>query len=689
VQPQAATTDPARRVYLTPGVYRQPQPAPAPGVALVRTDVAGFVGYAERGPLPNDLQHPRGPDGGPYDPTGPEELAVCVTSWKEFVANFGGFLAGGCLAYAVRGFFANGGTTCYVVRVAAVDAEKEGDRPRTALFRLPGAVTVARLDKPALAGQGAISVVDLDKGDPVKVGDELVLQGALQGATHAPAEFCQVAGRNGNWLTLVGQLKAPHDCGATVARGADDAVTVEARSPGQWGNRLRLTVTPLTGATTYRDFALRVAVEGASDPSLPREEEYYNHLSLDDNAFSLEKRVNQFSNLIRVNPVSDNVVHLVDAPPRLPKPEDRGRDGVAAVKVGDFTGDDAAGGALPYRRGLRLLEEIDDVAILCVPDAVFSPPAEVRKPPDTPADPCKAMPKAKPVVTPADPPDPTATPPARVPSDTDTIYRAMFGQCERRRDRVAVLDPPARPSRNPTYRASESQPTEWQKAVLTWRQGYTERFAALYYPWLRVPDPLGVTGPNREVPPSGYVAGVYAATDNQYGVQQPPANVALSLATDVAEDVTALQQEELNYNGINAIRPFPNRGIRVWGARSLADPTDLAWRFIHVRRLMSMIEQSVDYSTRWAVFESNTDALRRALAHSLSVFLEGIWRRGGLQGTVPAEGFYVKCDDTNNPQAVIDAGQVVCEVGVAVAAPMEFLVFAIRQSVDGADVTEQ
>jgi hypothetical protein len=679
VPTEAPTTDPARRVYLTPGVYRQPQPQPAAGVRLVRTDVAGFVGYTERGPLP--------PAPG-YEPARAEELAVRVTSWKEFLTTFGGFLRGGCLAYAVRGFFANGGTTCYVVRVAAADAPREGDRPRTALFRLPGAVTAAQLARPAQPGQWEITVVDLPglpEADRVRVGDYLVLQADALGRS----EPCKVAGREGQTVRLVRPLEEAHGCGTAVAK-AGTPVTVEARSPGQWGNRLRLSVAPFGGGATFRDFSLRVAVEGPGVPGLPREEEYYNHLSLNrDSGFYVEPRVNNFSNLIRVAGVEGRAVHLVADAPHPPAPEERGRDGLRGVSVTDFTGE-----GLPYRRGLRLLEEIDEVAILCVPDAVFPPPAPRTQFNPPPADPCDPPARTKEKAGPAVPDDGTELPPEDLPADQPEsraylIYRAMLGQCEQLRDRVAILDPPPRPPPGPLVRGPGAQPTDWQKVTLKWRDGFIHRFAATYYPWLNVPDPLGVDGPTRAVPPSGYVAGVYAATDNQFGVQQPPANVALELVTDVAETVTALQQEDLNYRGVNAIRPFPNRGIRVWGARSLAAPDDPDWRFIHVRRLMSMIEQSVDHSTRWAVFESNTDALRRALAHSLSVFLEGVWRRGGLKGAVPAEGFYVKCDPTNNPQPVVDAGQVVCEVGVAVVAPMEFLVFAIRQKVDGADVAEQ
>jgi phage tail sheath protein FI len=139
---------------------------------------------------------------------------------------------------------------------------------------------------------------------------------------------------------------------------------------------------------------------------------------------------------------------------------------------------------------------------------------------------------------------------------------------------------------------------------------------------------------------------------------------------------------------VNAIRSFNGRGIRIWGARSLADPNDSDWRFIHARRLMSMIEESVYKSMQWTVFEPNDFSLRRTLVHSLSVFLEAIWRQGGLKGALPAEGFYVKCDETNNPPSVIDSGQLICEVGIAIAAPMEFIVFEIRQAAASAEIVE-
>ena len=216
------------------------------------------------------------------------------------------------------------------------------------------------------------------------------------------------------------------------------------------------------------------------------------------------------------------------------------------------------------------------------------------------------------------------------------------------------------------------------------------KFAAVYYPWVLVPDGLTNELATRRVPPGGHVAGVYAQVDNSAGVQHPPANVELEFAVDVGRRVSDAQQGQLNEQGINVIRSFPGRGIRVWGARSLAAEYDdqESWWFIHVRRTLSMIEDSVEKSMQWTVFETNDANLRRTLAHSLTVLLEQLWRSGGLKGASAKQAFYVKCDDTNNPQSQVDLGRLVCEVGVAIAAPMEFLTFQVQRLPDGTGVVE-
>jgi len=611
-------------------------------------------------------------------------LAIRLTNWQEFLVTFGGFIRYGYMAYAVRAFFENGGTTCYVVRVAATHHADRSQRPRAASFALPGgaaAVEVARLGAAVDAGQTDVSLKDV-RG-PLEEGDLIAIEGA--GLT----EFAMVIARSNDDMVRLGRrLAAPHQAEERVWKYAP-ALIVTAKSQGSWGNRVRLHVTPLT--TDRQTFALRVTVEQGSDRSRASEEEFYRRLSLikSDPDYA-QPLINEASQLIQVEVrPADLLVGARDRGGDQDKERNRigdgplargpvglqgGRDGLNGVTVQDFTGGPTDGPA--DMRGLRLLEEIDEVAILCAPDAVFEAPAAPQGRPEPPRDPCAPppeQPKPDPVAE-----DPTAIPPAL---DATSIHRAALEQCERLRDRVAIIDPPDRLA---PRQVKDWHETNRQHAFIP----TSLRFAALYYPWLQVADPLRVEGPNRRVPPSGHVAGVYARIDNQFGVQRPPANAALEFVVDVVEDVTSLQQEDLNPVGVNVLRSFPGRGIRVWGARSLAGPNDTDWQFIHVRRLMSMIEESVEDSTQWAVFEPNDDALRRTLVHSLSVFLETIWRTGGLKGNVPAEGFYVKCDDTNNPPAVVAAGQIICQVGVAVAAPMEFLVFEMRQTAGATEIIE-
>jgi hypothetical protein len=652
-------------VYRTPGIYRQSQPAELGDIRAVRTDVAGFVGFAERGPLPSPAAQQ----------VDPKQLAIRLTSWKGFLGTFGGFRPYGFLAYAIRAFFENGGTTCYVVRVAATNHTDPLQRPRTATFALPTdkPIKVASLGADQFAGQDELI---LDDATGLQEGDLVAVVGDLSPIVGPGViEFAMVVYRPENDKT---SLRLGRKLGANHAKGDEvwkypSSLIVTATSPGNWGNRIKLVVTPLTPGPTVTEFSLRVTVDPGFDPTQPREEEFYKKLSLDRNSNNYAPDlVNSTSQLIRLEILQSPAVLLIgdgkdkvaDGPLGLgPVQLEGGRDGLSGVQVQDVCG------GLDDLRGLRLLEEIDEVAILCIPDAVFEAPAALPKPPLPPADPCVQ----KPTPPPPDPvaQDPTAVPP---PLDAGSIQQSMLDQGERLGDRVAILDPPDRLSVT--------------GVVDNWRTRFTSRFGSLYYPWLKVPDPLRLEGLSRRVPPSGHVAGIYAQIDNQFGVQRPPANAALEFVTDVVDEITALQQENLNPFDVNAIRPFPGRGIRIWGARSLAGADDADWRFIHVRRLMSMIEESVEDSMQWAVFEPNDDALRRTLVHSLTVFLEAIWRTGGLQGATPAEGFYVKCDETNNPPAVVDAGQIICEVGIAVAAPMEFLVFEIRNKPGGSDIRE-
>jgi phage tail sheath protein FI len=141
----------------------------------------------------------------------------------------------------------------------------------------------------------------------------------------------------------------------------------------------------------------------------------------------------------------------------------------------------------------------------------------------------------------------------------------------------------------------------------------------------------------------------------------------------------------LNDAGVNCIRLFVREGIRVWGARTLADPSS-EWRYLNVRRLFNMIEESIAQSTRWIVFEPNDRTLWKSIRRDVSAFLTRLWRDGALMGRTPEEAFFVKCDEETNPPDVIDAGMVVTMIGIAPVKPAEFIIFRISQYAAGAEV---
>ncbi|HEX2086785.1 MAG TPA: phage tail sheath subtilisin-like domain-containing protein [Solirubrobacteraceae bacterium] len=205
----------------------------------------------------------------------------------------------------------------------------------------------------------------------------------------------------------------------------------------------------------------------------------------------------------------------------------------------------------------------------------------------------------------------------------------------------------------------------------------SNRFTTLYWPWIKVSNPLG--GDPIAVPPSGHVAGVWARTDEERGVFKAPANEELRGAVDLAYHVDDTEQSDMNQRGINAIRFFPGRGIRIWGARTLSGEVEPEWTYLNVRRLFNYLSASILRGTQWAVFEPNDEALWVSLRVSVSNFLTTVWRTGALFGASPSEAFFVKCDAETNPPEERDIGKVNIVVGVAPVKPAEFVIFQISQ----------
>jgi phage tail sheath protein FI len=251
--------------------------------------------------------------------------------------------------------------------------------------------------------------------------------------------------------------------------------------------------------------------------------------------------------------------------------------------------------------------------------------------------------------------------------DHQGIQGALISHCERRRAyRIAVLDtaPGIVPSEARTERAR-----------------IDSTYAALYYPWVVVSNPLARVGDEsipREIalPPSGFVAGIYARSDIDRGVFKAPANEIVRGALRYDVDVNFAQQEVLNPLGINCLRFFPGRGNRVWGARTAS--SDPEWKYVNVRRYFNYLERSIDVSTQWAVFEPNGEALWANIKDTITDFLINEWRSGALLGS-QKEAFFVRCDRSTMDQNDLDNGRLVCLIGVAVVKPAEFVIFRIGQ----------
>ena len=246
------------------------------------------------------------------------------------------------------------------------------------------------------------------------------------------------------------------------------------------------------------------------------------------------------------------------------------------------------------------------------------------------------------------------------PGATVPVNKAVITHCENLKYRFAVVDP----DRNVT---ADFQP---RSAV------QDSEYAALYYPWIHISDPQ--TGARKIVPPGGHVLGVYARTDSERGVFKAPANEILRGALDLTTEIDDNTQDVLNPRGVNAIRKFAERGIRVWGARTLT--SNALWKYVSVRRLFIFLERSIYEGTQWVVFEPNDDRLWARVIDTIRLFLRTQWRLGALFGRTEEEAFFITCDRTTMTQDDILNGRLICEIGIAPVRPAEFVIFRIFQN---------
>jgi phage tail sheath protein FI len=311
-----------------------------------------------------------------------------------------------------------------------------------------------------------------------------------------------------------------------------------------------------------------------------------------------------------------------------------GMDGIADISVGDFIGH--YNGPGDYR-GLGSLEAREDISLVCMPDAQWFSVQNKDK--------------------------------ELVEKSVKVIFTALINHAERFPGRFAILD----------------VPKQFEGIGLqNWIKQFDSCDAAAYYPFIEMLNPLDKMRQSTvQVPPSGSICGCIAAIDREKGIFNAPANVLINDAVGLSLKLEDGEHEFLYGSGINILKYFPGKGIKIWGVRTLSSNAD--WRYINVRRTFSLVCDCLKKGTQWAVFEPNDKYLRKRIVRTVSGFLLDLWMKGYLSGSTAEQGFYVICNDELNPPETIDKGILTFEVGIAITKPMEYLRICISAEREGAN----
>lgn len=360
-------------------------------------------------------------------------------------------------------------------------------------------------------------------------------------------------------------------------------------------------------------------------------EEKFEGLTMTKGAKNVFDVVNKQSTLVTLEEVKVAGLSITDRAPAPGTYPLALAQAAGAVAVQDGIKPALYAGSNADRTGLGGLEAIEQVTMVCAPDIMAAFQAGILD-----MDGVKA------------------------------IQLDLIAHCERMGDRVAIIDTP------PDLNAQEA--FDWRMNTA----GYDSKYAAMYYPWVQVADPTpGATSTTMMMPPSAHLAGIWARNDDERGVHKAPANEIIRGALGLGITLTNVEQGVLNPVGVNCIRAFAGRGIRVWGARTLS--SDPSWRYLNVRRLFNYVEKSIENGTQWMVFEPNDYDLWARAKRNISAFLKTVWMQGALFGQNTEEAFYVKCDSENNPLETRDAGQLIIDIGIAPVKPAEFIIIHISQ----------
>jgi hypothetical protein len=681
-----------RHAYRTPGVYIERTDASRVPPIVLRTDIAAFVGIAERGPL---------------------DTPVPIESVRQFTAHFGGFIGAGYLAYVVRAFFENGGRRCWIVRVAQRDWS--GDEPAT---------SGARAAWTELRDIDGKHTLRLSASSPGSWGNGVALQWGVSGASIAmslPAKSTRqyavlrsVAGFAADELVRIEQpgMRPQYRVIAAIdvaearlywvhpdpvrRRASDLALSGADSTTPQRITRIAYALTVRSDhevVAQYRDLHL-VPTHRRFIGAVLRPPVYWASVLRGSALVAADEsdaaRDDEPSAALPRAPetIVAQVLTAEEIPRPLDVPLDRkivlegGADGLAGLQALDFAGEafspnDSDFARARKCRGVQSLALIDEIALVAAPDILIQPDADpdYLAPPAIVSNPCVPCPAPEPPRVIHQPRVPGELPPLFSEADIARVQAALVAHCEDMGDRVALL---ALPFRLATFAVSP------REEIIGWRERFDARAAALYAPWLAVAEPRGFAL-TRAIPPCGHVAGAIARVDLATGVQRAPGNVSLTGIIRIVREIDDELHGDLNDASVNALRVEFGQAPRIGGARSLA--YDVQWRYLNVVRLMLTIKKACDLALRWAVFEPNDEALWANVRSTLTAILVLFFERGAFAGDTAEESFFVQCDETTNPPQSREMGQLLALIGFKPAAPCEFIVIRVGRQLAGAGIS--
>lgn len=662
---------PVRIPLGAPGIYNSPN-APIRALTGVRMDVCAFVGVAPRGPARVPIVNEKWRDDRPcVEPERPRRrtAAVMVESFDEYRRLFGGFEGPGLLPYAVASFFEQGGQRAYIARIV----HDYGDAAPNAAGVALGQVTEANgapLFKLRARNEGSW-------GNGLRARMEFAVRPFL--FSQSPADLSVLTIGANEDLPAGARLRLTLNAGQRVLRSVSDLTRRENPSGRGFVWIVKLDL-PAPGEVLAAEIVEGVLLIDDGDGRTERHERLglsYAHPRWAATVLCYE------SQLVFPDAAwSNDEIPLTD-PELLPGPWSEsfsGEDGQpVADRYADITpedffdagwtfGDDEAGD------GVHALTQLSDLSLLAVPDlyspaplAPFEPILDTVSLAGPEFDRCFDLPPRSPQAASQFDLERLRLDP-KSPDDRRTIIALqarLVDFAALLRSFIVLLDVP---------------PGLTQRQILNWRANFDSDFAAAYHPWLQIARRDDRRDALIRVPPSAVAAGIIAHQEIAFGVPQGPANVQAAEIIGVDDAVTPARHDELHPLGIN-VYLRERDGIRLSAARTLS--RDAEFRQLNVRRLLTMIARSLNRQMQWMVFEPNDDRLRAEVRLALRGYLRGLFRLGAFRGATETEAFFVRCDATNNPAYVADAGRLIAEIGVAPSEPVEFIVLRLAREGDG------